>query len=192
VGVVITDDETYREVIRNNPALASHIDYAWMGARDDNPLLPSGIPKKRRLFGSYVFYTDPYPRRFVILNGAYVEVPVWVSSSTTKGNKQEINPDWMAAPYTETIIYHPDNFRSLAYNTLTNPSPTWSFDAINSMGDWVPRNILERDCNPRGDQIFWDAVFADVAEPINPQVGYSILHLRCGYASGVALTCEGS
>ncbi len=191
VGVVICSDEQYRELIRNNVALATNIDYAWMGARDDNPLLPSGIPKKRKLFGSYVFYTDPYPRRFVLTNGAYVEIPVWLASSTTKGDKQEINPDWVAAPYEETIIYHPDNMRSLAYNTLTNPSPTWTFDPTNSMGDWSVRNILERDCNPDGTEIFWRAIFADVTEPINPAIGYTILSLRCGYNAN-NVTCEGS
>lgn len=192
VAVAIVSDETRLELLRNNPALASAINYAWMGARDDNPLLPGGIPKKRKMFGSYVFYVDPYPRRFIISGGAYVEIPVWVSSATTKGNKQEINPDWVNAPYEETIIYHPDNFRSLAYNTMTNPAPTWEFNPINSMGDWSVRNILERDCNPDGDQIFWRAIFGDVAEPINPAVGYTCLHLRCGYGSGVALTCQGS
>lgn len=191
VAVAIMSDEAYRVMLRSNPALSSNINYAYMGARDDNPLLPSGIPKRRKLFGNYVIYTDPYPRRFVLTGGAYVEIPVFVSSATTKGNKQEINPDWEAAPYEETIVYHPDNFRSLAYNTMTNPAPTWEFNAVNSMGDWVARNILERDCNPRGDQIFWDAVFGDVAEPVNPEVGYTILHLRCAYETGY-LTCAGS
>lgn len=178
---IIMSDETYRNLLRNNPSLASNINYAFMGAKDSNPLLPSGIEKRRKVFGNWVIYTDPYPRRFALTGGVYVEIPVWVSSSTTKGNKQDINPAWKAAPYEETIVYHPDVFRSLAYNTMTNPSPSWTFNPINSMGDWVLRNILERDCNPRGDQVFWDAVFADVAEPINPDVGYTILHLRCGY-----------
>lgn len=177
----IMSDEQYRILLRDNVALANQLNFAWMGAKDENPLLPSGWVKRRKLFGNYVIYTDPYPRRFA-LNGSYTEIPVFVSSSTTKGNKQEINPAWEAAPYEEVIIYHPDNMRSLAYNTMTNPAPGWKFDPVNSMGDWVVRNILERDCNPRGDQIFWDAVFADVAEPINPEVGYSILVLRCGYA----------
>lgn len=180
-GEIIVSDETYRYLIERNQTLADRISYAWMGAKDDMPTLPGGIPKRRQLFGNWVVHTDPYPRRFAFSAGAYVEIPVWVSSSTTKGNKQTINPAWLAAPYEESIVYHPDNFRSLAYNTMTNPSPTWKFDPINSMGDWVLRNILERDCNPRGDQVFWDAVFADVAEPINAEVGYSILHLRCGY-----------
>lgn len=177
---VIMSDEQYRLLLRDNTALANQINYAWMGAKDDNPLLPSGWQKRRKLFGNYVVYTDPYPRRFA-LNGSYVEIPVFLPSGTTKGNKQEVNPAWEAAPYEEVIFYHPDNMRSLAYNTMTNPAPGWKFDPVNSMGDWVVRNILERGCNPRGDQIYWDAVFADVAEPINPEVGYSALVLRCGY-----------
>lgn len=180
-GTIIVSDETYKNLLRNNPTLANQINYAWMGARDDNPLLPSGIEKRRKVFGNWVVFTDPYPRRFAFTNGAYVEIPVWVSSATTKGNKQTINPAWLAAPYEESIVYHPDTYRSLAYNTVTNPAPGWNFDPINSMGEWSVRNILERDCNPDGDQIFWRAIFGDVAEPVNPEVGFTILHLRCGY-----------
>lgn len=178
----IMSDEQYRILLRDNVALANQINFAWMGEKNDNPLLPSGMVKRRKLFGNYVIYTDPYPRRFALSGGVYVEQPVFVASSTTKGNKQEVNPSWEAAPYEEVIFYSPDNFRSLAYNTMTNPAPGWKFDPVNSMGDWVVRNILERDCNPRGDQIFWDAVFADAAEPINPEVGYSALVLRCSYS----------
>lgn len=188
---VIMSDEQYRLLLRDNPSLATNINYAWMGAKDDNPLLPGGYTKKRRLFGNYVIWTDPYPRRFALTDGAYVEIPVWVSSSTTKGNKQSINPAWLAAPYEEVVIYHPDNYRSLAYNTNTNPAPGWKFDPVNSMGDWVLRNILDKVCNPRGDIVFWDAVFADAAEPINPEVGYTLLVLRCNYPLSL-LSCYSS
>lgn len=180
-GEVIISDEAYRNLLRNNPTLATQVNYAYMGAKDGNPLLPSGIEKRRKVFGNWVIYTDPYPRRFALTGNNYVEVPVWVSSATTKGNKQTINPAWLAAPYEEFIVYTPDNFRSLAYNTMTNPAPGWNFNAINSMGDWSARNILERDCNPDGTQIFWRAVFGDVAEPINPNVGFTGLALRCNY-----------
>lgn len=190
VAVAIMGDEQYRMLLRDNVSLATNINYAFMGKGNDNPLLPSGWEKKRKLFGNYVIYTDPYPRRFALTGGQYVEIPVFVSSSTTKGNKQDINPAYKAAPYEEVIIYNPDVYKSLAYNTMTNPSPGWKFDPINSMGDWVARNILERDCNPRGDQIFWDALLADSAEPINPEVGYSILVLRCGYPLALN-TCYG-
>lgn len=180
-GQVIVSDETYRNLLRNNPTLANQINYAWMGEKDGNPLLPSGIEKRRRVFGNWIIWTDPYPRRFALTGGVYVEVPVWVSSGTTVGNKQTINPAWLAAPYEESIVFHPDNYKSLGLPTLTNPAPGWRFDPLNSMGEWMLKNILERDCNPDGTMVFWRAVFADAAEPINPEVGFTILHLRCGY-----------
>jgi hypothetical protein len=182
VGEVIMGDEQYRLLLRDNPSLATNINYAFMGSKNDSPLLPGGYSQKRPLFGNWVIWIDPYPRRFALSGGVYVEIPVWVSSSTTKGNKQEINPAYLAAPYEEVIFYTPDNFQSLAYNAdPSTPSPGWTFTPINSMGDWRVRNIIERDCNPDGTQIFWRAIFGDVAKPINPQVGYSALILRCGY-----------
>jgi hypothetical protein len=182
-------DEMYKNLLRQNPTLANQINYAYMGAKGENPLLPSGIERRRKLFGNWVIYTDPYPRRFALTGGAYVEVPVWVSSSTTKGNKQTINPAWLAAPYEETIVYTPDNMRSLAWNVVPNPAPGWNFNAVNSMGEWSARNILERDCNPDGTNIFWRAVFGDVAEPVNPEVGYTLLSLRCSYPKAVQNDC---
>jgi hypothetical protein len=188
-GEIIMSDEQYKNLLRQNPTLANQINYAYMGAKGDNPLLPSGIERRRKLFGNWVIYTDPYPRRFALTGGNYVEVPVWVSSSTTKGQKQTINPAWLSAPYEEIIVYTPDNMRSLAYNTLTNPAPGWNFNALNSMGDWSARNILERDCNPDGTNIFFRAVFGDVAEPVNPTVGYTLLALRCNYPHAVNPNC---
>jgi hypothetical protein len=188
-GEIIMSDEMYKNLLRQNPTLANQINYAYMGAKGENPLLPSGIERRRKLFGNWVIYTDPYPRRFALTGGAYVEVPVWVSSSTTKGNKQTINPAWLAAPYEETIVYTPDNMRSLAWNVVPNPAPGWNFNAVNSMGEWSARNILERDCNPDGTNIFWRAVFGDVAEPVNPEVGYTLLSLRCSYPKAVQNDC---
>lgn len=189
---VIMGDEQYRMLLRDNPSLAEQINYAWMGARDDNPLLPGGIQKRRKLFGNYVISTDPYPRRFAFTGGAYVEIPVWQSSSTTKGTKREVNPSWEAAPYEEVIVYTPDVFKSLAWNADPNvPAPGWTFDPINSMGDWRLRNIIERDCNPDGTMVFWRAIMGDATEPINPEVGYTILVLRCNYQHSL-LSCYGS
>lgn len=189
---VIMSDEQYRMLLRDNPSLAEQINYAYMGTRDDNPLLPGGIAKRRKLFGNYVISTDPYPRRFAFDGAAYVEQPVWTSSSTTKGNKRTINPAWQAAPYEEVIVYTPDVFRSLAWNASpSTPAPGWKFDPINSMGEWSIRNILERDCNPDGTMIFWRAIFGDVTKVINPDVGWTILVLRCNYTHSL-LSCYGS
>ncbi len=184
--------EQYRLLLLQNPTLMQNIQYAYMGARDESLLLPGGIPKRRQLFGNYVISIDPYPRRFAFSGGAYVEIPVWVSTSTTKGNKLDINQAWEAAPYEELLIWTPDVFQSLAWNADPSiPAPGWTFDAINSMGDWRIRNILERDCNPDGDQIFWRAIFGDATRPINPSVGFSMLVLRCNIPLSI-LSCYGS
>lgn len=189
---VITSNEAFLNMLRQNPDLRENILYAWMGAKDDMPLLPGGIPKKRRLFGNFVFSIDPYPRRFAFSGGVYVEIPVWTTQATTKGLKRVINPAWNAAPYEETIVWTPDVFQSLAWNAdPTPPAPGWAFDKINSMGDWRVRNILERDCNPDGTMIFWRAIMGDATRPINPDVGYTILHLRCNYPLEI-LSCYGS
>jgi hypothetical protein len=182
IAEVIMSDEQFRILLRDNPQLVTNTNFAFMGARDDNPLLPGGYAKRRPIYGNWVIWTDPYPRRFALSGGVYVEIPVWVSSSTTKGNKQEINPAYLAAPFEEVLFYNPDVFKSLAWNANpSTPAPGWVFDAVNSMGDWRVKNIEERGCNPDGDQVFWRAIFADAAEPINPSVGYSALVLRCPY-----------
>lgn len=191
VGVLITSQETYINMLRNNAFLANNINYAWMGARDDNPLLPSGVQKRRKLFGNWVIDVDPYPRRFILSGGGYIEVPVWLSSSTTKGNKQTVNPAWLAAPYEESIVYSNDVYRSLSLDTPANPAPGWTFDPLDSMGQWKVKNIIDRLCNVDGTKIFWRAVFKDAAEPLNPDVGYTILHARCGHDLDL-VSCYGS
>jgi hypothetical protein len=164
--------EQYRLLLLQNPTLLSNVQYAWMGAKDDSPLLPGGIPKRRKLFGNYVISIDPYPRRFAFNGSAYVEIPVWTSANTTKGTLRNINPAWEAAPYEEIIIWTPDVFQSLAWNASpSTPAPGWKFDPINSMGEWSIRNILERECNPDGTMIFWRAIFGDATKTINPSVG---------------------
>jgi hypothetical protein len=189
---IIMSYEQYRLLTLQNPTLLQNIQYAWMGAKNDSPLLPGNIPRKRKLFGNFVISIDPYPRRFAFTGGAYVEIPVWQSQATTKGTKRVLNPAWQAAPYEETIIWTPDVFQSLAWNANpSTPAPGWNFDPINSMGDWSIRNILERDCNPDGTMIFWRALFGDATRPVNPDVGYSILSLRCNIPLSI-LSCYGS
>ena len=176
---VIISKEASDDLFRNNAELRNDLRYAYMGKGVDSPVLPSGMEKKKRNFGGFVHYINPYPRRFILQGGAYVQVPVWLSSSTTNGTKQELNTSWKNAPYEETLIWHQRVYRSLVPNTLTNPAPGWEFKPQNYMGDWGVRNILDRTCNPDGNQIYFRAKFADAAEPINPNVGWVILHSRC-------------
>lgn len=184
--------EQYRLLVLQNPTLLTNIQYAFMGSKNESPLLPGGIPRRRQLFGNYVISIDPYPRRFAFNGSAYVEIPVWVSANTTKGTLRNINPAWEAAPYEEIIVWTPDVFQSLAWNANpSTPAAGWKFDPLNSMGEWSIRNIPNKECNPDGTMLFWRAVFGDAVRTINPSVGYSLLVLRCNIPLSI-LSCYGS
>lgn len=172
--------EAFAHLLRDNASLREDIRYAWIGSRDESPLLPNGMPRKRRSFGGYIIYENPYPRRF---NG-YLQahrVPHWSSTAADKGRKQTLSGSWKNARNEETIIFHPSVYQQLAVNTIGTPSPGWNFDPRSWMGEFSLRNILNKDCNPDGDKVFWRALFADAAAPIMPEVGYVYLHRNCGF-----------
>ena len=185
VFAAIMSAETSRSIIRDNPDLRQDIRFAYEGKGDQSPLLNS-LGHKRRSYGGFAHFIDPFPRRFILSGGAYVQIHPYVQVATTNGFAWNLNPAYKTAPYEETIIYHKRNYQSLVVNNVSNPAPGWKFDPISYMGDFTVRNILERTCNPDGTMIFWRAVFADASKPINPFMGYTILHARCGLPLAVS------
>lgn len=180
VFTLITSAETSKHIVNDNPALRQDMRYAYMGKGEMTPILP-GMEYKRRTFGGFVHEIDPYPRRFIYQGGGYTEVAPFLASATTKGIQWNLNPSYLAAPFEESIVFHENNIQELAVNTNNNPAPGWSFQPNTWMGDFTPRNILDRTCNPDGDIIFMRALYASAAKPVNPYVGWTILHSRCGY-----------
>lgn len=179
VATVILSPEASDRILRSNPEFRQDVRWAYATKGDQSPLIP-GFPTKRRNYGGWVHEIDPYPRRFIFSGGAYVEVAPWIASATTKGNKWEQNPAYQTAPFEEAIVFHPDTFKSLAVNTIGNPSPGWNFSARTWMGEFSWRNILHETCNPDGTIGFFRALFASAAEPGHPELGWTILFQRCG------------
>jgi hypothetical protein len=110
----------------------------------------------------------------------FTEINPFVKSPTTKGSKWELNPAYKAANVMESIIWHESNYQSLAVNTVSNPSPGWTFNATNWMGEFTPMNIIHRTCNPDGTIIYFRAKFADASRPgrsagrlRHPQFGFA-------------------
>jgi hypothetical protein len=180
VFTIIAGAQVLKGILQNNIDIRDDNRYAYMGTKDNpmTPLIP-GMPTKRRNYGGFVYEIDPYPRKFTFANGVFTEIRPFVSSSTTKGIKWEQNPAYKAAPIIETIVWHEQNYQSLAVNTVSNPAPGWNFNANNWMGEFSPRNILHETCNPDGTILFWRALFADASKPVNPAVGWAILSLDC-------------
>lgn len=189
VFTLICSAETSKHLILDNASIRQDLRFAYMGARDASPTRP-GLEQKMRNFGGFVHMIDPYPRRFIFAGGAYIEVAPFIASATTKGNKFEQNPAYKTAPFEESIVWHPDCYQNLMVNTVNNPAPGWNFSPHDWMGQFEPRNILDRTCNPDGDIIFMRALFASAAKPLNPAVGYTILHARCGITLDINL-CYG-
>lgn len=195
VGHVICSDATFRRVLRDNPTLEQTIRYAWMGTRDDMPTLPGGMEKKKRTFGGYIWHIDQYPRHYNQPGGsgnAYSRVDPLSEIAVTNGTSQNLSNDYRFAQFEEVIVWNPNTYRSLAPN-YTTPGDGWNFDPHDYVGLFRALNILDKECNPRGDKIFFDAVFSDAAEPLNTNVGYTILVKNCGYDdSGNACTAASS
>lgn len=177
---LLLSSEMSNVIKKSNPSMVADNRYAFMGSKTDpnSPLLV-GMPTKRKNYGGFFHNIDPYVRKFVFNGSAYVQVAPFVKSATNKGSKWELNPAYLAAPYEEVIVWHQDTYQSQAVNTVTNPAPGWNFDPHSWMGEFSPRNILERVCNPDGTMIFWRALFADASKPVNPAVGYSMLVQSC-------------
>ena len=178
---LILGQEMSDALLRNNPNLRNDLRFAEMGKSMNSELLPDNFPRKRRNFGGFVHNIKAYPRRFAIVNGAYQEVPVWAGEAVTIGTASVINPDWLTAPTEEVILWMPAVYRSKVPAPLGEVSPGWKFNPVSYMGDFVPKNIPDRTCNPDGDQIFWRARFSDAAEPVKPEIGITVLAARCGY-----------
>lgn len=179
IFTVIGSPEIFDSIIRDNPNLRQDERFAYMGRGEESPLVP-GLKLKRRQYGGWFFEADPYPRRFGFSAGAYVEIAPWVASSTTQGNKWEQNPLYQQAPYEEAIIWHEETYQNLMVNTAEGIPSDWKFNPQNWMGSFSVRNILDRTCNPDGTEIFFRALFASAARPINPKVGWTVLYARCG------------
>lgn len=187
VFTLITSSEVSRSIRLDHPELRQDARFAFMGKGDESPLVP-GMPTKRRQYGGFIHDIDPYPRRFIFSGGGYVEVAPFISSATTKGNKWEQNPAYQFAPYEEFIIWHENTYRDLAVNTAENTPADWKFTPQTWMGSFSVRNILDKICNPDGSQIFFRALFASAAEPINPKVGWVGIAARCGVITNLR-TC---
>lgn len=191
VFTLVTSSEQSKSVLRSDSAMREDIRYATMGMGNNAPLVP-GMPTKRRQFGGFIHRIDPYPRRFRLTGGAYEEVPPFIQSEATKGDKWEVNPAWKVAPYEEFLVYHKNVFQPQIVNTVTNPAPGWNFDARTWSGEFSPRNILHKTCNPDGQILFLRALFAAAAKPIDPNVGWIGIAARCGVDLNLQEGCYGS
>lgn len=108
---------------------------------------------------------------------AWKRVFPFVRTTATKGNKYDINADYLAAPYEDSIILVNEVFHSVVPKPLGSMGQM-GFDAQGYRGDFKWKNIADRDTNPDGAVGFFRATFANGSKPVRPEWGYVIRHKR--------------
>lgn len=137
-------------------------------------LAPLGV---NRPYRGYFHLVDDFPPRHNF-SGSWDKVEPYVPVATTQGNKYEVNPDYEDADYEDTIIYVPSVFKTLIPKAITTPGGNTQFDAQKYMGDWGWRNIEDRVENPDKNWGYFRGIFSSGSEPVFPQFGYVLRHLR--------------
>lgn len=160
---LLMEDYKIREDIRNSD-------------RVPELLAPYGVDRPYK--GFYHLIDDFCPRWEYDDEDGWVEVPPYVRVASTKGYKWELNPDYETATYEDTIIFLPSVFKSLVPDTITTPGGSTKFDPVKYQGTWSWQNIKHREDNPDGTIGHFRGVFMAGSEPVFPQFGYVIRHLR--------------
>jgi len=190
VLTLITDAETSEDLIFRNADIRQ--DLRW--GKPNELLAPFGVERSYRGFYHLI---DTYPIRGNCSGGVFTEVAAFTAtagaypgSAATKGNKTEVATAWTTAGNTVSFIFDPTVFDQLIPKTITNPHPHFRFDAVNYMGDWQIKNIIDRTCNPDGTILFHRGILAAASKAVHPERGVAFLHMRCDPALNLVTSCS--
>lgn len=177
VFTLITDANTSRDLIRQDPDLREDFRYAFMGMTEKSPLITAY--GESRAYNGFKHVID-YPQRWDIVGGAYVERhPYGAPTAATKGVKQELDPLYRYAEFQDSVIHIPSVYRELVPKPLSNPGGKFQFNPQTYMGEFDFKVILDKKCNPRGNNGFFDALFMSASEPGQTWHGFVIRHKNC-------------
>jgi hypothetical protein len=176
VFLAIMSPEASDALIRSNADIRQ--DFRWSD-KVNELLAPLGV---QRTYRNYHHMVDPFPPRYDYVSSAWVRRRPFKAATndlgdTSRGVKYELNSDYLAAAYEDTIIFVPEVFTSLVPKPLSVGSDM-EFSPQDYRGEFTWRNIPSRDANPDGTIGFFRAIFASGSKPVFPQQGYVIRHKR--------------
>ncbi len=190
VMALMTDENTERDLIRQDPDLRSDFRYSFMGTKTDNPLL-SPFFATGYSYNGFKIMADLFPARYEIVANAYVRVqPYKTAQATTSGFKRDLNPAYLNATYQVSCIHVPQVFTQRIPRPISSPGGDFHFNPINYMGDfrWVMDHPGSK-CNPDGTIGRFRAVFASASEPVHPEFGFAIMHKNCPPLRNLKTSC---
>ena len=182
---------TFSDLKRQDANVRDDFRYAYMGNGDSNPMLAA--PGLNAIYRGFKFFTVELPPRYTFdaLAGEWVRVFPYEPIQTSRGVKWEISAAYKQAPYTDTVIYHQDVMKVLTPSPRTskggmsyNPAYSWA-------GEFVWRNIPDRESNIDGNTGFFRALYAFGSKVERPELGFVVRHLRCVDRAGDLTDCAG-
>ena len=157
--------------IRQDLRYSSHV---------DELLKPFGVGWS---YSGYLHIVDKQAPRYTFGGGTYTRVPYYSNTAATYGQKAQVNPNYIKAPFEVTFIFNPHVYTSRVPDVITDPGGNTHFDATNYRGKirWI--NNKDNQTNIEGTNGFFFSKFVQGSEPNRTEWGYAILHQRCNPAT---------
>lgn len=165
--------ELYHNLLREAAGFRTDIRES---SKADSLLAPLGMTHS---YLGWTFSVDPFPPRYNLSGGAWVEVPPFTTEATTKGDRQILNPDYRTATHEDVVLFHPQVMTSLVPKPISAPGGMTNFDPTKYNGDWFFINERDIDTNPLRNWGKFYGHFSSGSMPVHPELGFTLRVLRC-------------
>ena len=182
---------TFSDLKRQDASVRDDFRYAYMGNGDSNPMLSA--PGLNAIYRGFKFFTVELPPRYTFNpgTGTWARVYPYTPVATSRGVKWEISAEYKAAPFTDTVIYHADVMKILTPSPRTSKGGMTYNPAYSWAGEFVWRNIPDRESNIDGATGFFRALYAYGSKVERPELGFVVRHPRCVDRAGDLTDCAG-
>jgi hypothetical protein len=138
----------------------------------------AAAPALNAVYRGFKFFTIELPPRYTFANSTWTRVYPYTPTAATRGKKWEVSSAYQNATHTDTIIFHQDVLKILVPKPKVsgggmtyNPAYSWT-------GEFVWRNIPDRESNIDGSVGFFRALYAYGPKVSRPDLGFVVRHLR--------------
>jgi hypothetical protein len=184
IYAAVGDRFTFHDLKRQDGNTRDDFRYAYEGSERGSAMLEA--PGLNGVYRGFRFFTVEFPPRYDWVGNAWVRrLPFDGTDPTSRiltnkeGHGWEVSAAYKNAAYTDTTIYHADVMKILVPKPVGvgggmsyNPQHSWT-------GEFVWRNIPDRECNIDNNTGFFRALFAYGPKIERPDLGFVVRHLRC-------------
>lgn len=176
--ILVTDMATSDDIMREDGNVNA---FLWNKSRVPELLAPLGVD---RAFRGFYHVIDNLPRRYTFAGGVWTEVAPYEEVAATTGVKRKLSAAYMAAPYTDSVIFLPSVISMLHPKPISSVGSGTSFAPQTYVGDFKWLNVQNVDStspyyNPDNSWGFYRALMMSSTKPVHPEFGIVIRHLRC-------------